>query len=122
MPGLSRKQSVSAIRRSDAAPAGRQLRCETFPEENGTAQRHRDFRNVLKLSGSPYKKMRPATAATSLERKIKSIRETVDVFCSPPGNDRKYSPNSKRQRLLKAETSAEPLVSASCTTSAAMAP
>ena len=49
----------------------------------------RDLTSVPMLSGSPYKKIRPATADTSLERKIKSIRETVDFFSSPPGNDRK---------------------------------
>src|SRR5437867_10871198 len=105
MPGLSRKQSVSAIRRSDAAPAGRQLRCEAVPEQNGAAERHRDFRNVLTLSGSPYKKMRPATAATSLERKITSIRETVDVFCSPPGNALKSPSSSRRTVALNDVTS-----------------
>jgi hypothetical protein len=62
--------------------------------------------------------MRPAIADTSLDRKIKSIRETVDVFCSPPGNDLKYAPSSTRQRSLNDETSDELLLSVSCTASA----
>jgi hypothetical protein len=41
-----------------------------------------DLTSVLTLNGSPYRKIRPATADTSLERKIKSMRETVDCFSS----------------------------------------
>src|SRR5688572_12785671 len=48
-----------------------------------------DLTSVPTLSGSPYRKIRPATADTSLERKIKSIRETVDCFSSPPGSGRR---------------------------------
>src|SRR5262245_35694394 len=88
---ISCEQSVSGVRSRYTAHAGWQLRCETLsgPNRRMVLIPYKDFRNVWTLSGSPYRKMRPATAETSRERKIKSMRETVEVFCSAPGSDLK---------------------------------